>query len=297
MIAPKSGAPPTHADLARDGASILAKAGIEAPLREARLLLALATDQSAAELIAMELDPVSGEEAYHRYREYLSRRVRQEPFAHIAGVKEFYGLPLKSDRRALVPRADSECVVDRALEYLSLESCATVADLGTGSGCLLAAILSQRPEVKGTAIEADAGAIELAGENFETCGISARIDLRNMPWQDWQGWAEADLIISNPPYIREGELDQLDEDVRLFDPIAALNGGADGLDCYRSIISLVVENAKAGTLLIFEIGFDQASAIEAMLRQHGFSEIKTGKDLAGHDRVVSSRSPSAKSSN
>lgn len=285
----------TYLSLLRRGARTLKEAGVDEPAREARLLLALAAHMRAVDLISRERDQISDAGVCTRFEAFIRRRSLREPFAHIAGYRQFYGLALKADARALVPRHDSEIAVERALELLPRGRGVTVADLGTGSGCLLAAILCQRSGVRGIAIEAKADAGALARENFQRLNILDRLHLTIGSWANWQLWSGASLVISNPPYIRSAEIEQLDPEVREHDPRFALDGGDDGLDAYREIISLGVQNLRPATPLVLEIGFDQAESVCSILQHAGFDEISVLKDFSGHDRVVSGRSPSAKS--
>ncbi|MEO0881277.1 MAG: peptide chain release factor N(5)-glutamine methyltransferase [Pseudomonadota bacterium] len=285
----------TYRDLMRQGVGLLKGAGIEQPAREARLLLALAADCSAVDLITRELDPVSETGIAERYVAFLKRRVAREPHAHIVGYRQFYGLSMKCDSRALVPRPESEIAVEQALDLLPQGEGIHVADLGTGSGCLLAAILSERCDVRGLAVEQSRAAAALADENFQRLGLQDRVELVFNPWSTWRSWAHADLVISNPPYIRSEDLGGLDPEVRDHDPTEALDGGKDGLAAYREIISLARTHLRPGTPIVLEIGYDQAKGVASLLERAGFFEITVRRDLSGHDRVLSARSPSAKS--
>ncbi|MEM7660728.1 MAG: peptide chain release factor N(5)-glutamine methyltransferase [Pseudomonadota bacterium] len=287
-------ASPTYRDLIRRGTKRLNDAGIEEAAREARLLLALAADCQTVDLIAREYDRLSDAAILTRFDVFLERRASREPFAHIAGYKNFFGLTLKSDARALVPRSDSEIAVERALDLLPRGRSVTVADLGTGSGCLLAAILNKRGGVRGIALEAHADTAALARENFKRLALMDRVELVIGSWTDWQHWAMADLVISNPPYIRSSEIAGLDPEVRDYDPRVALDGGEDGLTAYREIISLARKHMPEAAPLVLEIGFDQAESVSSLLNSSDFTDISILKDFSGHDRVVSARSPSAK---
>ena len=210
---------------------------------------------------------------------------------HILGTTEFYGLEFLSDARALIPRPDSEIVVETALECISREQPAFIADLGMGSGCLLAVLLTNRPLARGEGVEASDAAATLAGENLTRLGLADRSLVHRGSWTGWQNWAEADLIISNPPYIASAEIEGLMPEVREYDPMSALDGGKDGLDAYREIIGLAAQGMKQGAWLVFEIGFDQKEAVSALLDQAGFDEIPCRKDLSGNDRAIAAKRP------
>lgn len=155
----------------------------------------------------------------------------------------------------------------------------------------MTAILSRRRHLTGVAVERDPQAASLARENLKRYELEARVDVRVMGWQDWPDWAEMDLIVSNPPYIESAEIEGLAEDVRLYDPLQALDGGPDGLEAYRQIIELGQLRMKTGGWLVFEIGYDQDEAVRTLMKNHGFVDIEGARDLGSNDRVVFGRRP------
>ncbi len=275
----------TYAALVQTAANALGSAGIDNPRREARLLVALAAQFDTAMLIARDADRVPPE-TLARLQDDLARRCQGEPFAHICGQASFYGLDFICDARALVPRADSEIVVERALELLPRGQALKIADLGTGSGCLLIAILAARTEMEGVGIEADPQAAALALENVERHQMQSRAQILHERWGNWRGWGEVDMIVSNPPYIETAVIETLERDVRAFDPLGALDGGPDGLRAYKQIIALAALQMKEGAHLIFEIGYDQDEAVRGLMYEAGFNQIGGARDLGGHDRLV-----------
>ena len=226
-----------------------------------------------------------------RFEAAVERRARREPLQHIIGWTGFFGLELKTDARALIPRPDSECAVEVALALVSPHDHLRIADLGTGSGCLLLALLSNLPEAEGAGVEADAAAASLARENITLCGLSTRASVFEGSWSDWTGWTTADLIISNPPYIPTRVIGSLEPEVRDHDPAAALDGGEDGLEAYREIIRLGRTYMKRGVPLVLEIGHDQRSAVQALLADSGFTGMGHRLDLGGNDRCVWGHAP------
>lgn len=278
----------TFDELINAAAKRLAKSEIDAPRREARLLMALAANMQTAQLISAGPSACPPDTAA-RFEEYVHRREGREPFAHIAGYRSFYGLDFISDPRALIPRPDSEIVVETALKLMPRGRDIQIADLGTGSGCLLIALLHTRGGVTGTGVEADPEAAALARENVKRHCLTDRTTIMHLPWSKWTGWGEVDLIISNPPYIETTVINTLEPEVRLHDPVQALDGGADGLAAYREIISLAESHMKPGARLVFEIGYDQRESVSDLLRTAGFSDITSARDLGGNDRVVSAR--------
>ncbi len=265
-----SGPRPSEDELSRAAAQ-LRDAGIDNPAREARLISEIDSAETFSGLI--------------------DKRASGVPYAHLAGRVGFYSVELVCDARALIPRADSEALIDVALSKLPVLEKVKLADLGTGTGCLLLAILTERPDASGIGVEASAAAAALARENVQQMGLSGRAEIAAMGWEAWDGWSEMDVIVSNPPYIPTDTIPSLQPEVRDHDPHTALDGGLDGLDAYRSLIPLGAGRMKPGAWLILEIGYDQAADVSALLTGSGFAEITTTQDLGGRDRVVSARWP------
>ena len=268
-----------------EAAGRLRNVGLDTPQREARHLMSLASGLTTSDLILKGHQAVP-ESLADMFGRMVARREAREPFQHIAGSASFFGLEFISDARALVPRPDSEAVVEAALRLLPDRPGLSIADLGTGSGCLLVAMLSGRPDVTGVGIEADPDAASLAAENIARHGLERRASVMVSTWKDWQGWQGVDLIISNPPYIRTDVIATLDPEVRIHDPAAALDGGEDGFDAYREIAGLARTFLKPGAPLVLEIGFDQNRAVREILSAAGHVGVGGGKDLGGNDRVV-----------
>lgn len=270
----------TDADLHAAGQRLI-QAGIENGLQEARWIYEHLVEQGSPNVRRDVSD-------------LIERRCQREPLQHILGRWAFFDIELKTDARALIPRSDTEPVIALAFRRLGINPLAKqtsdaairVADLGTGSGAILATLLSRLPQSSGVAIEASNRALDLARENFEALGLSPRIEPFCGSWTDWRGWADCDLIISNPPYIRRDVLATLAPEVRDFDPIGALDGGVDGLDAYREIITLAAAHMKSGADLVFEIGFDQKTSVSALLVDAGFENLEHMQDLGGQDRGI-----------
>ena len=268
-----------------EAAGRLRKAGLDGPQREARLIMSLASDLTTSELI-LRGDRSPSDDIANVFAQMVERRAAREPFQHIAGSASFFGLDFISDARALVPRADSEIVVETGLRLMPDRPDVLIADLGTGSGCLLVAMLANRAGARGIGVESDPAAASLARANIERHGLAACTDVREESWNDWDGWGEIDLVISNPPYIRSDMIATLDPEVRHHDPVAALDGGADGLDAYRDIARLAREWLRPGTPLVLEIGFDQKADVLRILSDAGLVNTGSSTDLGGNDRVV-----------
>ncbi len=287
------------------GGEQLKKAGIETPFKEARWLLAFVVRGRDFRSVPFNMIVPSEQDAA-RFKTLIARRSTREPFQHILGETGFMSVLLKTDSRALIPRQDSEEAIILAMLVL-MDSGHTpssvrpkqggsllVADLGTGSGALLASLLSDYPDAKGVAVELSTDAMSLAQENFDALGLSDRTYAFTGSWTDWAGWSECDLIISNPPYIRSEVIPTLEPEVRDHDPREALDGGEDGLDAYREIISLGAQHMKPGAHLVLEIGYDQRGAVTALLEAADFVGIRHQKDLGGQDRAVAATRPQKK---
>ena len=276
---------PTFDQLMRSATERFRDAGIPDARQNAMLLMLHVFGETHAALISAGTS-AAPEAIREAYEATVARRLVREPLQHILGNTFFYGLEICCDARALIPRLDSETVVETALSLVPEERALFVADLGTGTGCLLAAFLDQRPLAQGVGVEASPDAASLARENLDALGLAGRAQVFEGSWSEWSGWEQSDLVISNPPYISSSEIAQLAPEVRAHDPLTALDGGPDGLLAYREIVALAAQRLKPGAWLVFEIGYDQKDAVSALLETAGFAEIGTAKDLGGNDRAV-----------
>lgn len=266
----------------------LKSAGVDGAWREARHLMQHVCKMSSADIIREE-DNEMADTDRETFFDLIERRAANEPYEYLTGEAHFYGLEFHCTHATLIPRGDSEIVVDEALARLPLGRGATIADLGTGTGCLLIALLKSQPGVTGTGVERAEDAAIVARHNLERHGLTDRARIETAGWADWDGWPETDLIISNPPYIASDVIDTLDTSVKAFEPHGALDGGPDGLTAYRSIISLAARHMKSDAWLVLEIGFDQRIAVTALLDEAGFGSISCGQDYGQRDRVVCAR--------
>jgi len=204
-----------------------------------------------------------------------ARRVAGEPVAYLVGEKEFQGLGLRVDARVLVPRPDTETLVDWALQCLEGRSAPSVIDLGTGSGAIALAIRHQRPDAQVRAVDASADALAVARANAQRLGLS--VDFAEADWLDGAGTA-FDLIVSNPPYVAAGDAHL---PALRHEPLAALVSGPDGLDDIRRIVKSAPGHLRDGGWLLLEHGYDQAVQVRELLAGRGFAEVQSRDDLAG----------------
>jgi len=257
------------------------------PLLDAQVLLAHAVGARRVALCADYSRRLADEEGL-RFRALVDRRLTGEPVAYLTGVREFWSLPLRVDRRALVPRPDTETVLEEVMALFPAAPPRLFADVGTGSGCLAVALAGMFPRSRGWAIDLDEAALSLAQENVRALGLEARLVcllgdlLQPLP-------EPVELIVSNPPYIPTAEIPWLPIDVRGFEPLRALDGGVDGLELIQRLIREASGKLSPGGWLVLEVGDGQASRVTEILRHAGWPEVRTRKDLGGIGRVVAAR--------
>lgn len=246
----------TAAELLREAATALASAGVEGPRAEARLLLEAATGESRARLLAHPERPVAPSDA-ERFRGWIARRADREPAAYILGHAEFWSLRFRVGPGVLVPRADSETMIQGVIKtFPDREQPLRVLDLGIGSGCLLLTILHLYVNARGLGLDASEKALAYARANAEALGVDARLELRRADWRDGLA-GRFDVILTNPPYIPSDEIDRLAPEVARHEPREALDGGADGLDAYRTIIPIIFDLLDNDGSAFLEVGAGQ----------------------------------------
>jgi release factor glutamine methyltransferase len=280
---------PTVEAARRALAARLKIAAIESADLDARLLIGYTLGLDLTGLIlAAQRQLTPGESA--RIEEFARRRLAGEPVARILGEKEFWGLPLQISSATLVPRPDTETVVELALELLraggNLDRPLRIADLGTGSGAILLALLSELPAAQGFGTDISEGALRTAGANAARAGLSDRATFVACDYASGLT-GPFDLIVSNPPYIRSADIAGLATEVRNHDPLAALDGGADGLDAYRVLIPQAAGLLAPRAALVVEAGEGQSAQIQALMTAAGLMPAIAPKaDLAGLPRAV-----------
>lgn len=263
-----------------------AAAGFDNATLDARLLAQLAFGLDHAGLIAREREPAAPEPLV-RLDALAVRRMAGEPLARILGHKDFFGLDFCLSDATLVPRPETELVVETVVGWRNVTSARRLLDLGTGSGAIAVAILSAAPHLRAVGVDLDARALETARENAGRHGVAERFEARQGGWFGAVAQNETfEIVVSNPPYIESHEISGLDSQVRRFDPRLALDGGMDGLDAYRAIVAEAGAHVTPGGLLVLEIGSTQAKAVSDMVDAAGFEAVEVLKDLAGLDRVV-----------
>jgi release factor glutamine methyltransferase len=269
-------------DFLRDSVARLRRAGIDNPSLDARLLAGHALGLDRAGLLSQSRRLLNDHEI-GAIGDLLARREKRESVARIIGHREFWGLDFALNEATLEPRPDSEILIEAALN--THRKARRVLDLGTGTGCLLLALLHEMPNATGLGVDLAPRAAEQATQNAKALHLAGRAVFRQGDWLE--GLTEKfDIIISNPPYIAVSEIPRLMPEVREFDPIEALNGGVDGLDPYHLLIPQLPRFLNADGLAVFEVGEMQAETVAALFRANGFTKIDIYKDLGGIERAV-----------
>ena len=281
----------TYNELYINTRNTLKRAEIEAYALEARVLVASAAGKTVQQLLR-DLSLYTTDKVEELVQEYTARRLKGEPVAYITGDWEFYGLPMKVSKDVLIPRADTELLVDLSKEALTgWKMDARVLDLCCGSGCITCAVGHELPATKLVAVDLSASALEVCRQNVNLNRLTTRVicmqadALASPPL----GIGSFDLIVSNPPYIESGEIPNLDRSVRDYEPIWALDGGKDGLRFYKGIIKHWKSLLRPQGLLIFEVGEGQADTVADMLMAAGFASCSIHKDTRGVLRAVVGR--------
>lgn len=255
---------------------------------EAQLLLQHVLNVNRAWLITHESDALQANK-HADFEALLNRRLQGEPIAHILGYREFYGLNLKVTPDTLIPRPDTETLVEAALAKISLHQAAHILDLGTGTGAVALAIASNRPQTQVTAVDASQAALNVAIENAKNLNIT-NVHFVLSDWFTDLNNQKFDVIVSNPPYIEQEDAHLNQGDLR-FEPVSALASGQDGLDDIRKIIDDCLLHLKPQGWLMLEHGYNQAGQVADLMSQTGLIDIKTITDFGGNHRVTIGKNP------
>jgi release factor glutamine methyltransferase len=278
----------THRALLDEGARRLAAAGVDDARREAEWLLADTLGEERALLYARPERPVPPEQA-QRVRARLRRRAEGEPLQYVLGHADFFGLRLAVSPAVLIPRPETETLVQEALHVLAEGRRPRLLDVGTGSGCIALALASERPDADVHACDVSAGALAVARANADACGCSGvrfyRADVLAEPFPR-KGPADLDLLISNPPYVPDAEAEALPASVREHEPPTALFTGDDPLRFYRALAHRAPRMLASGGRLLLEAHAPYAGAVAALLRERGLANVTVTEDAFGRERIV-----------
>jgi len=270
----------------------LEDAGVPQARHDAECLLAAVLGTDRGGVYVRRRDPMSAGQTT-RYRSWVERRRARVPLQHLFGEQEFFGHGFKVDSRVLIPRPETELLVEAALEP-GLRRGARVVDLGTGSGCIAISLAIARPDLSVEALDRSPAALELARDNARRLGVERRVrfierDLADPP----ESWARSiDLVVSNPPYVSESEWARLEPEVRDHDPREALVAGPAGDECYRALSPVVRGLLNRGGRLLLELGFGQAESVRSIIQQVGFERVTIRPDMQQIPRILSAFTPS-----
>lgn len=280
--------PISIAEAILQGANKLRKAGVAEARREAGSLLAFLLDKDRTFILSHAEDPISGEQET-LFEEFLDARAQGEPAQYITGRQEFYGLEFEVTPAVLIPRPETELLIEAAMKLVGAEEVVSFCDVGTGSGCIAITLLTQLPLARATAVDVSVPALEIAKRNAARHRVTDRIELMfsdcfaSVPRQTF------DLIVSNPPYVAEDEVATLQREVRDFEPRVALTAGADGLDVIRRLVVDAQSYLKRRGHLLFEIGFDQHETVGDLIDAQAWELLDIHQDLQGIPRTVALR--------
>jgi len=288
--------PERVAEVLRRGAHRLVSAGIVSGRLDAEVLLAHVLHSSRDRLLLVAKDSISGAQE-HAYEELLARRLEREPVAYIVGRREFWSLDFYVTRDVLIPRPETERLVEIGLDRarkLGHGGRLYLADLGTGSGAVAVALAKELPRAEILAVDSSIGALAIARRNAARHGVADRIEfIQSDLFKGIGARPRFHLIVANPPYVPRSQIAGLDPEVSLWEPRAALDGGVDGLDCYRRIAAEAFNYLAAAGQMAVEIGSGTAGKVAALLRAAGWNDITVYDDYAANDRVVTARAPRA----
>ncbi len=266
------------------GSKILKQNNIKSYMLDSELLLSSVLNVDRSKLL-INLDKKIKSEEKNIYFNYINRRKKNEPIAYISGFKEFWKNNFKVNKNVLIPRPDTEILVEQALKYLKIKDKKNVLDIGTGSGCIIISILKERKKCIGVGVDLSKNAIKLAKYNAKIQHIQNRIKFFNSDIDNFC-YDKYDLILSNPPYIELHKINCLEDDIKKYEPKIALNGGPDGLSKIRLVIIKSSTLLKRKGKLILEVGSNQTRLTLKLLKNNGFYPNKIIKDLANNNRCI-----------
>jgi release factor glutamine methyltransferase len=283
---------PSVLEIIQKSSEFLSARGVESARLNAELLIGHALELKRMQLY-LQFERVLTEPELEKIRPLVKRRSQREPLQYIIGTVEFGGLKLKVDRRALIPRPETELLIEKIVG-LCVQPPRSVLDLGTGTGAIALALAKAFSEAQVTAVDVSPEALALAAENVLASGFGPRVRLINSAWfKELQPEDRFELIVSNPPYLTDAETDAAAPEVRGHEPCSALVGGLDGLVDLREIISAASPFLAPGGLLALETGIAQHAELMTLAAAHGFERIESGRDLTGRDRFIFAWKPGA----
>ena len=262
----------------------LKKNHVKTPLLDSELILSKVINKSR-EFIILNSDKIINDENYHQFQRLIYKRSKGKPIAYLTGKKFFWKSEFEINDKVLIPRPDTEIIIEQVLDIYKSKNNINFLDIGFGSGCILLSILRERKDFIATGIDLSGEALKICNVNAYKLGVKNRVRLYKTDIDKFSK-GKYDLIISNPPYIKNIDLKYLDKDVINFEPKLALDGGLDGLSEIRKVIKKSSKLVKSGGKLILEIAFDQKEKVKKLLRNNNFYINSVAKDLAKNDRCI-----------
>ena len=277
-----------YSEIIKRGSKFLKKNKIKNPYLDTELILSKVTNKKREEIL-LNINNKLDNKDITKFQKYLSRRYEKEPMAYILGYKHFWKSKFLINKSVLIPRPDTELIIEETLKYLPLDKSKKILDVGTGSGCIIVSLLKERPKCTATAIDISKNAINVAKTNAKLHQLENKINFINIDIDKFKSY-NYDLIISNPPYINSIELNRLDDDIKFHEPMLALSGGSDGFRDLKKVIIKSRKLLKVNGKLILEIGHTQKNQCLSILKKNGYYINRLSKDLSGKDRcIVSTR--------
>ena len=268
----------------KKGENYLKKIKIQNPYLDVELILSKAVNMKREEIILNTNNELKNIEII-KFNHYLSRRRQKEPMAYILGYKYFWKYKFLTNKSVLIPRPDTELVVEETLKYLPNDKSKKILDVGTGSGCIVVSLIKERPKCTATAIDISIKALNVAKTNAKLHHLENKINFINIDIDKYKSY-NYDLIISNPPYINNIDLNRLDDDIKFHEPISALSGGCDGFRYLKKVIFKSKKLLKTNGKLVLEIGHRQTNQCVKILNENSFYVNRISKDLSGRDRCI-----------
>ena len=266
------------------GCKFLKKKKIKNPYLDSELILSKVINKKREEILLNTNNKLKKKDIT-KFKNYLLRRYEKEPMAYILGYKHFWKYKFLTNKSVLIPRPDTELLLEETLKYLPIEKTKKILDVGTGSGCIIVSLLKERPKCIATAIDISKNAIKVAETNAKLHQLENKINFININIDKYKSY-NYDLIVSNPPYINSVELNRLDDDIKFHEPKLALSGGSDGFRDLKKVIIKSKRLLKINGKLILEIGHKQKNKCSKMLNENGYYINQISKDLSGKDRCI-----------
>ena len=273
-----------YSEILKKGGQYLKKNKIENPHLDTELILSKVTKKKREEILLNTNNKLSSKDIT-KFKKFLIRRHEKEPMAYILGYKHFWDHKFITNKSVLIPRPDTELVVEETLNYIPINMSKKILDIGTGSGCIVISILKERTRCIATAIDVSKNALNVAKTNAKLHQLENKINFINIDIDKYKS-NNYDLIISNPPYLNSIELNRLDDDIKFHEPMLALSGGFDGFRALKKIIIKSKKLLKINGKLILEIGHKQKNQCSKILNENGYYINQISKDLSGKDRCI-----------